>query len=182
MRSNGVAEAKGRVLCCDYRDIPAGQTFTKIVSLEMAEHVGVRKYGQFLRQVYDLLDDDGTFVFQVAGIRPRWQFEDILWGIFVRALLLPVSSLLVPLADTPAPFPVRPQMNKYVFPGADASLPLNWVLRELEKNGWEAKQVDVLGVHYSATLHRWYQVRAPPPPRLPPAGPPFSLGARQADP
>lgn len=50
-------------------------------------------------------------------------------------------------------------MNKYVFPGADASIPLNWVLKELEKVGFEAKQIDVLGVHYSATLHRWYQVR-----------------------
>lgn len=48
-------------------------------------------------------------------------------------------------------------MNKYVFPGADASIPLNWVLKELEKVGFEAKQIDVLGVHYSSTLHRWYQ-------------------------
>ena len=54
-------------------------------------------------------------------------------------------------------------MNKYVFPGADASIPLNWVLKELEKVGFEAKQIDVLGVHYSATLHRWYQVRDPLP-------------------
>lgn len=94
MRKNGVSEEKGRVLCCDYRDIPAGKTFSKIVTLEMAEHVGVRKYSTFLQQVYDLLDDDGTLVFQVAGIRPRWQFEDILWGIFVRCL--PPRPLSVP--------------------------------------------------------------------------------------
>jgi hypothetical protein len=29
--------------------------------------------------MYDLLDDDGTFVLQVAGIRPHWQFEDLIW-------------------------------------------------------------------------------------------------------
>jgi sphingolipid C9-methyltransferase len=47
-------------------------------------------------------------------------------------------------------------MNKYVFPGADASCSLGWVVTQLENAGFEVKNVDVLGVHYSATLHRWY--------------------------
>lgn len=47
-------------------------------------------------------------------------------------------------------------MNKYVFPGADASLPLGWVISKLESANFEIKSVDVLGVHYSATIHRWY--------------------------
>jgi hypothetical protein len=34
-----------------------------------------------LKQVYDLLDDDGIFVMQVAGIRTCWQFEDLNWGL-----------------------------------------------------------------------------------------------------
>ncbi|KZT52338.1 S-adenosyl-L-methionine-dependent methyltransferase [Calocera cornea HHB12733] len=128
---NGVSSEKARILCMDYREIPnTPGHYTKIVSLEMAEHVGVRRYSTFLRQIYDLLDDNGLFVLQVAGFRPRWQFEDLLWGMF---------------------------MNKYVFPGADASIPLNWVLKELEVVGFEVKSVDVLGVHYSATLWRWYK-------------------------
>lgn len=48
-------------------------------------------------------------------------------------------------------------MNKYVFPGADASCALNWVVSQLEHANFEIKSIDVLGVHYSATLHRWYQ-------------------------
>ena len=67
----------------DYRDIPrepAGR-FTKIVSLEMAEHVGIFHYAGFLRQVYNLLDDDGTFLLQVAGLRPSWQYEDLVWCV-----------------------------------------------------------------------------------------------------
>ncbi|KAL7414883.1 S-adenosyl-L-methionine-dependent methyltransferase [Mrakia frigida] len=131
LRDNGVSEEKGRILCTDFRNLPAvPESFTKIVSLEMAEHVGIRRYGAFLKQVYNLLDDDGLFVFQVAGIRPMWQFEDLIWGLF---------------------------MNKYVFPGADASIPLHWVIKELEMAGFEVKQVDVLGAHYSATIYRWYQ-------------------------
>ncbi len=66
----------------DYREIPhAKGHFNKIVSLEMAEHVGIRRYGTFLKQVYDLLADDGVFVMQVAGIRTCWQYEDLNWGL-----------------------------------------------------------------------------------------------------
>ncbi|WRT65768.1 uncharacterized protein IL334_002717 [Kwoniella shivajii] len=130
LRENGVSESKGRILCMDYRDIPHPQGyFNKISCLEMAEHVGIKRYGTFLKEVYDLLDDDGLLVFQVAGIRTCWQFEDLNWGLF---------------------------MNKYVFPGADASLPLGWVIKQLESANFEIKSVDVLGVHYSATIHRWY--------------------------
>ncbi|KAF8698317.1 Sphingolipid C9-methyltransferase, partial [Rhizoctonia solani] len=131
IKDNGCDTERARILCMDFRDVPAvkGQ-YTKIVSLEMAEHVGIRRYNAFLRQVYDLLDDDGIFVFQVAGIRQCWQYEDLIWGLF---------------------------MNKYVFPGADASCALNWVIGRLEGVGFEIKAVDVLGVHYSATIWRWYK-------------------------
>ena len=47
-------------------------------------------------------------------------------------------------------------MNKYVFPGADASCSLGWVVNQVEAAGFEVKNVDVLGVHYSATIWRWY--------------------------
>ncbi|OCH85321.1 sphingolipid C9-methyltransferase [Obba rivulosa] len=129
--ANGCDTNKARILCMDYRDIPGGNgAYTKIVSLEMAEHVGIRRYGAFMRQMYDLLDDDGIFVLQVAGIRPHWQYEDLIWGIF---------------------------MNKYIFPGADASCSLGWVVNQVEAAGFEVKNIDVLGVHYSATIWRWYK-------------------------
>lgn len=47
-------------------------------------------------------------------------------------------------------------MAKYVFPGADASCPLNWVVEQLERAGFEVANVDTIGVHYSATIFRWY--------------------------
>lgn len=49
-------------------------------------------------------------------------------------------------------------MNKYIFPGADASASLGWVINQVEKAGFEVKSVDVLGVHYSATIWRWYKL------------------------
>lgn len=48
-------------------------------------------------------------------------------------------------------------MNKYIFPGADASCPLNWVVAQCEAAGFEVKSIDTIGVHYSATIYHWYQ-------------------------
>ncbi|KAJ7626557.1 hypothetical protein DFH06DRAFT_1007223, partial [Mycena polygramma] len=39
--------------------------------------------------------------------------------------------------------------------GADAAS-LGWVVNKLEQANFEIKSIDVLGVHYSATLWRWY--------------------------
>ncbi|KOS14282.1 sphingolipid c9-methyltransferase [Malassezia pachydermatis] len=129
LAKNGISQDQARILCMDYRDIPVNPGhYNKIVSLEMAEHVGIRHYAKFLSNVYDLLDDDGVMVFQVAGLRPRWQYWDLIWGLF---------------------------MNKYIFPGADASCPLNWVIGQLERAGFEVRSCDVAGIHYSATIDRW---------------------------
>lgn len=126
-----------------------------------------------MTQVYNLLDDDGIFVLQVAGIRPTWQYEDLIW--FAFSLL---SLHLHP--NNQGSLCCRGLfMNKYVFPGADASCALNWVIAQVEGVGFEVKSVDVLGVHCrlrfllpgpkvfvsdavqllidSATLWRWYE-------------------------
>ena len=131
LRKAGIDESQSRIVCADYRDsprVPGG--YKKITCLEMAEHVGVRHFTTFLSQVYDMLDDDGVFFLQIAGLRKAWQYEDLIWGLF---------------------------MNKYIFPGADASTPLGFVIDRLEAAGFEVKGVDTIGVHYSATLWRWYR-------------------------
>ncbi|KIW01472.1 uncharacterized protein PV09_07228 [Verruconis gallopava] len=131
LRRNGIPEEQSKILCMDYRDIPVPEGgYNKITCLEMAEHVGVRFFGKFCRQVYDMLDDDGVFFLQIAGLRKSWQYEDLVWGLF---------------------------MNKYIFPGADASTPLGFFVDKLEGAGFEVKHIDTIGVHYSATLWRWYR-------------------------
>ncbi|KAK3374890.1 S-adenosyl-L-methionine-dependent methyltransferase [Podospora didyma] len=131
LRKAGIPEEQSKILCMDYRDIPVPEgKYHKITCLEMAEHVGVRHFHGFCKQVHDMLDDDGYFFLQIAGLRKSWQYEDLVWGLF---------------------------MNKYVFPGADASTPLGFVIDRLEGAGFEVKAVDTIGVHYSATLWRWYR-------------------------
>jgi cyclopropane fatty-acyl-phospholipid synthase-like methyltransferase len=128
----GVAD-RARILTKDYRDIP-NEKWNKISCLEMAEHVGVKNFQKFLRQVYGLLEDDGLFYLQIAGLRARQgltglHFEDLVWGLF---------------------------MNKYIFPGADASMPLSFVVNHLEQAGFEVHSVENVGIHYSLTISRWY--------------------------
>lgn len=130
----GISEEQSRICCVDYRDAPKSQKenglYDKITCLEMAEHVGIRRFGAFLEQVHGMLEDDGLFFLQYAGLRKNWQYEDLCWGLF---------------------------MNKYIFPGADASTPLSFVASCLEATGFEIVSVDNIGVHYSGTLWRWYR-------------------------
>lgn len=134
LKEYNVPEGQSRIACVDYRDTPPSEKenglYDKITCLEMAEHVGVRKFSKFLKQVYDALEDDGVFFLQYAGLRKLWQYEDLVWGLF---------------------------MNKYIFPGADASTPLTFVIEALESTGFEVVSLDNIGVHYSATLWRWYR-------------------------
>jgi cyclopropane fatty-acyl-phospholipid synthase-like methyltransferase len=125
-KSWGVAD-KARILCCDYRDIPK-QKFDKIVSLEMVEHVGVKNLVSFYEQVRDLLTDDGVFLLQWTGLRRDMKPEDLIWGLF---------------------------MNKYIFPGADASLCPSAMLKAMEKAGWETHSVENISIHYVWTIERW---------------------------
>ncbi|NLI81926.1 MAG: cyclopropane fatty acyl phospholipid synthase [Deltaproteobacteria bacterium] len=53
------------IMECDYRDCT--ETFHKIVSIGMFEHVGYRNYRLFMRCVRRCLNDDGIFLLQTIG-------------------------------------------------------------------------------------------------------------------
>jgi cyclopropane fatty-acyl-phospholipid synthase-like methyltransferase len=127
IRMRGLQD-RARILCSDYRDIPA-QKFDKISSLEMVEHVGVKNLVPFYQQVRDLLADDGIFLLQWTGLRRGLRPEDLIWGLF---------------------------MNKYIFPGADASLCPSAMLKAMEKAGWETHSVENVSIHYGWTIKRWH--------------------------
>lgn len=121
----------------DYRNING--RFDKIVSLEMVEHVGIKNLSVYFKKVHELLADDGLFLLQWTGIRNLYQPqnpltalalkpEDLIWGLF---------------------------MNRYIFPGADASLPLSSMVRAAENAGFEVESVERLSAHYVLTLRAW---------------------------
>jgi len=126
-KKENVKHANSMVM--DYRDIPDEKKYDCITCLEMAEHVGIKNFQQFLLKVKRLLKPEGLFYLQIAGLRRAWQYEDLCWGIF---------------------------MGQYIFPGADASCPLGWVATQLERAGFEIHRVENCGVHYSLTIKKWY--------------------------
>jgi cyclopropane fatty-acyl-phospholipid synthase-like methyltransferase len=132
----GLAD-RARIECLDYRDIPRKQ-WDRISSLEMVEHVGIKNLSKFCRLVYDLLKDDGIFLLQWVGLRRGGDQgvpviglrpEDLIWGLF---------------------------MSKYIFPGADASIPLSDMSKALEKAGFQIQSVENISIHYSETIRLWH--------------------------
>lgn len=123
----GLSE-KARLLCHDYREIPPGR-YKRIASLEMVEHVGIKNLVPFFRRVYDLLEDQGLFVLQWTGLRAHSSAEDLIWGLF---------------------------MAKYIFPGADASLPPAQMIKAMQKGGLEVHSVENVSMHYVLTIKRWH--------------------------
>ena len=93
----------------------------------MAEHVGIANFvDPYLVNVRKLMrSKDSKFLMQVAGLRQGSNWQDVAWGLF---------------------------MSKYIFPGADASTPLNWYIKQLELAGFEVHSVETIGRHYSHTL------------------------------
>ncbi len=137
IRQWGVQD-KARVLCLDYRDTPK-QKYDKIVSLEMVEHVGIKNLGKYMEVVYDRLADDGLFLLQWTGLRRggaegvppiNLRPEDMIWGLF---------------------------MAKYIFNGADASLPLSDMAKAMEKGGFEIHSVENVSIHYVHTIRMWHK-------------------------
>jgi cyclopropane fatty-acyl-phospholipid synthase-like methyltransferase len=128
---------RARIECLDYREIP-GKKYDRIASLEMVEHVGIKNLPIYFEKVRDLLKDDGMFFLQFCGLRRGGgkgvppvglQPEDMIWGLF---------------------------MNKYIFPGADASLPLSDMVKGMEKAGFDIHSAENVSIHYSVTIKRWH--------------------------
>lgn len=49
----------------DYRDVP--ETFDRIVSVGMFEHVGRQNYGAFFKKIYECLNEDGVALIHTIG-------------------------------------------------------------------------------------------------------------------
>jgi cyclopropane-fatty-acyl-phospholipid synthase len=115
-----------RVELRDYRDL-RGETFDKIVSVGMVEHVGRERLGTYFRTAYDALKDGGLFLNH--GITQ--QSRD---GKGYR-----VSGF----------------MDRYVFPDGDL-VSVDATLRGAEAAGFEIRDVENLREHYARTLRAWY--------------------------
>ncbi|MEU8774600.1 cyclopropane-fatty-acyl-phospholipid synthase family protein [Streptomyces sp. NPDC048606] len=110
----------------DYRDVKDGP-YDAISSIGMAEHVGADRYREYARTLHALLRPGGRLLnHQIA--RP-------------------------PEADEEA-YRIDEFIDAYVFPDGELS-PLGTTVGELERAGFEVRDVESLREHYALTLRAW---------------------------
>ena len=110
----------------DYRDVRDGP-FDAISSIGMAEHVGAERYLEYARHLYGLLKPGGRLLNHQIARRPQ--------------------------RDESA-YDVDEFIDAYVFPDGELA-PIGTTVTQLERAGFEVRDVESIREHYARTLRRW---------------------------
>lgn len=110
----------------DYRDVKDGP-YDAISSIGMAEHVGADRYRGYARTLHALLRPGGRLLNHQIARPPEPDEEAYRIDEFIDA---------------------------YVFPDGELS-PLGSTVGELERAGFEVRDVEALREHYALTLRAW---------------------------
>ncbi|MGW0614107.1 class I SAM-dependent methyltransferase [Streptomyces sp. NPDC002788] len=110
----------------DYRDVRDGP-YDAISSIGMAEHVGAERYLEYAADLYSLLKPGGRLLNHQIARRPQ--------------------------RDETA-YSVDPFIDSYVFPDGELQ-PVGITVAQLERAGFEVRDVESIREHYALTLRRW---------------------------
>ena len=122
----GEAGSRIDVLRADYREL-TGQ-FDKVVSIEMFEAVGLKRYDEYFAAADRLLAPDGAMLLQTITLDDQW---------FPK------------YQGTPD------WIEKYIFPGGELAS-VGEVLRSLARTtSLSMYHAENFGTHYARTLHAW---------------------------
>ncbi|MFD8306180.1 class I SAM-dependent methyltransferase [Streptomyces sp. NPDC059690] len=110
----------------DYRDVADGP-YDVISSIGMAEHVGADRYLEYAENLHRLLRPGGRLLNHQIGRRPQ--------------------------RDESA-YDVDEFIDAYVFPDGELA-PLGTTVTQLERAGFEVRDVESIREHYGLTLRRW---------------------------
>ncbi|AZS86805.1 cyclopropane-fatty-acyl-phospholipid synthase family protein [Streptomyces griseoviridis] len=110
----------------DYRDVTDGP-YDAISSIGMAEHVGAEKYLEYARNLYRLLAPGGRLLNHQIARRPQRDEEAYHVDEFIDA---------------------------YVFPDGELA-PVGTTVTQLERAGFEVRDVESIREHYALTLRQW---------------------------
>jgi len=116
-----------RVDVRDYREIHAPESYDKLVSVGMFEHVGESRLLEYFRGAFRLLRPGGVFLNHGIACIPGFP-----------------------------PVPGPSFSDHYIFPDGEL-LPLGTTLRAAEASGFEVRDVESLREHYTLTLRHWVQ-------------------------
>ncbi len=128
-------QGRAEVRLQDYRDL-ADESFDKIVSIGMFEHVGRDHLPEYFAHTYRLLKPGALFLNHGISRRPRREARGL------RALLerrvLGTNAFI----------------QRYVFPDGEL-VPVSEVNLLAEEAGFEVRDVENLREHYALTLRHW---------------------------
>ncbi|MFI9648926.1 class I SAM-dependent methyltransferase [Streptomyces sp. NPDC052040] len=110
----------------DYRDVDDGP-YDAISSIGMAEHVGAERYLEYARDLHALLTPGGRLLNHQIARRPRRDETAYSVDAFIDA---------------------------YVFPDGELA-PVGTTVTQLERAGFEVRDVEALREHYALTLRGW---------------------------
>lgn len=110
----------------DYRDVVDGP-YDAISSIGMAEHVGAERYLEYAQDLFKLLRPGGRLLNHQIARRP--------------------------LRDEKA-YHVDRFIDAYVFPDGELG-PIGTTVAQLERAGFEVRDVEALREHYALTLREW---------------------------
>ncbi|MCC9710095.1 class I SAM-dependent methyltransferase [Streptomyces sp. MNU76] len=110
----------------DYRDVVDGP-YDAISSVGMAEHVGADRYLEYAEDLYRLLAPGGRLLNHQISRRPR--------------------------RDESA-YSVDGFIDAYVFPDGELA-PIGTTVTQIERAGFEVRDVESLREHYALTLRAW---------------------------
>jgi cyclopropane-fatty-acyl-phospholipid synthase len=110
----------------DYRETDDGP-FDAIASIGMAEHVGAARYREYAERLFGLLREGGRLLNHQIARRPE--------------------------PDEKA-YRVDPFIDAYVFPDGEL-VPVGRTVAQLERAGFEVRDVESLREHYGLTLRAW---------------------------
>ncbi|MFE9765881.1 class I SAM-dependent methyltransferase [Streptomyces sp. NPDC005808] len=110
----------------DYRDVPDGP-FDAISSIGMAEHVGAERYLEYAEVLHQLLRPGGRLLNHQIARPPR--------------------------RDESA-YSVDEFIDAYVFPDGELA-PVGTTVTQLERAGFEVRDIESIREHYALTLRRW---------------------------
>ncbi|MFF4254449.1 class I SAM-dependent methyltransferase [Streptomyces sp. NPDC001663] len=110
----------------DYRDVADGP-YDTIASIGMAEHVGADKYLEYAEDLHRLLKPGGRLLNHQIARRPQRDESSYNVDEFIDA---------------------------YVFPDGELA-PLGTTVTQLERAGFEVRDVEAIREHYGLTLRRW---------------------------
>ena len=113
--------------------------------------IRLQDYRDVKGEQFDAISSIGMF--EHVGSHRAGEYLAILWG-----LLSPEGRLLNHAISTPGGSKIgsRSFIGRYVFPDGEL-MDVGQLILDMEKSGFEVRDVESLREHYSKTLHAWVQ-------------------------